>query len=1400
MEKEYYLGLDVVTNSIGWCLTDTQNNIAKVKGKHLWGVRLFEESNDAKDRRTFRSSRRRLQRRKQRINLLREIFAEEIHKVDPTFFERLDESFFNYEDRKNKTLTTLFIEKDFNDSDYFKKFPTVFHLRNYLMEISEKADIRFIYLALSNIMKNRGHSLIENFDASKSLSYESFKSSIDKICSLVSHLAKEETFNNFNENKYNVLIETFNSGKTKNDKKLEYNSIFDFIKSKCIKKLIASLLANSDVSPKILIEISHELDDFEDFSEDDLPTNEDFIKNIIDENLEEKCERLINNYPLFKDVFEIIKIVKVIYDGLLLNKLLGKDNNSISKAMINKFNEYKKDLRALKNFVNDHYKQLKFNIFRKFDFDDKKDKDSANNYVKYTGFNSCNSIKTNVTKCSKDAFYAFLKKQLRLNEVKFESDVNYCRIIDRMTNGDFLDKLKNPENGVFPRQLHEYELKIILEKQSKFYPFLNEVSEGLTNKEKINRIFNFQIPYFVGPLILSNDPEKTKYSWMKVKDEYKNVIIKLWNFTDVIDLDATAEEFIKRMQNKCTYLRDQYCLPKSSIILNTVFVLDFLNTLQINGQRMILEDRNNILKNLFMNKAEVTFSDIHTYFKNKYNYDVVIPQEDKSKTINVNLKSFITLKNIFGEQFINKNIDFVEDIIRDITIFTDKNILRRRLNTKYNLDGEKIKLLCQINDFKDFGRYSKKLITNLPDKYGKCIIDYLLNSGEDTGLNFMEIYNEFGFNDIVNDYNLKHSLNKTLSIDEFIDDLSIPKKAHRAIKQSYLIIEELKKIIGKGKITKYFIEFTRYEDKDKKGKLVTSRYKDIETLLNSCYQLDKDIAEVRNLFNEKISTDKGKLKSEKYYLYFTQLGRSLYSGEKIDFEKLAYGDTYDVDHIYPQALVKDDSLIKNKVLVEKDLNNLKSDTYPIDTNILWKNKGGKDEAYKFFKFLKDKGFMDKEKYQRLIKHKLGNHELDDFINRQKVITDQSAIGIVSLLKNYMHVDSLDIVYSKATNVSTFRNEFDIIKSRLANNFHHAHDAYLNVVVGNIVRKYFNDRFIRQFSDLQYFKKEGLSANIDYLLKKDKLIDINGELIWDKKRINKIKKYIYGTYDIFITERAYKKTKLLEKVSIVKDGKIPVKEKEPYIYCERYGGFSDPSWNNYCLVEVNNDVLIKSKSNIVNNSNKNEKILIDNLKINTVIKEGDLKYIITGKNGNSYLIKNFNERYFNENNYRIIRKIEKIFNNPIIKKNSYLLKDEESIKQLYSVNEEGLILSKRDNNNPIHVLKYNEINELYEEIIRKFNSKTYCFSNILNIRKLLIENNSKFLDLNIGEKILLINELLGLLKVNERKTADLTIIGGKKTAGVITMSEKLHKGQKIIYESVTGFYNKVVWDYDKWDSE
>ena len=63
------------------------------------GIRLFEGGETAEQRRISRSNRRRLSRKKQRIDLLQELFAEEIAKMDPTFFIRLNESRLHLEDK-----------------------------------------------------------------------------------------------------------------------------------------------------------------------------------------------------------------------------------------------------------------------------------------------------------------------------------------------------------------------------------------------------------------------------------------------------------------------------------------------------------------------------------------------------------------------------------------------------------------------------------------------------------------------------------------------------------------------------------------------------------------------------------------------------------------------------------------------------------------------------------------------------------------------------------------------------------------------------------------------------------------------------------------------------------------------------------------------------------------------------------------------------------------------------------------------------------------------------------------------------------------------------------------------------------------------------------------------------
>ena len=60
--ENYYVGLDIGTDSVGYAVTDEQYNLCKFKGEPMWGVTLFEEAQLAGNRRNFRVARRRLDR------------------------------------------------------------------------------------------------------------------------------------------------------------------------------------------------------------------------------------------------------------------------------------------------------------------------------------------------------------------------------------------------------------------------------------------------------------------------------------------------------------------------------------------------------------------------------------------------------------------------------------------------------------------------------------------------------------------------------------------------------------------------------------------------------------------------------------------------------------------------------------------------------------------------------------------------------------------------------------------------------------------------------------------------------------------------------------------------------------------------------------------------------------------------------------------------------------------------------------------------------------------------------------------------------------------------------------------------------------------------------------------
>ena len=121
--RKYNIGLDIGVGSIGWCVTDEENNLIKTNNKNLWGSRIFEEANTAKDTRVLRSSRRRLDRRKERINILQDLLQDDMDNIDENFFQILKETSLDYEDKNiQKSVDgikhNLFSTKDYNDMNF----------------------------------------------------------------------------------------------------------------------------------------------------------------------------------------------------------------------------------------------------------------------------------------------------------------------------------------------------------------------------------------------------------------------------------------------------------------------------------------------------------------------------------------------------------------------------------------------------------------------------------------------------------------------------------------------------------------------------------------------------------------------------------------------------------------------------------------------------------------------------------------------------------------------------------------------------------------------------------------------------------------------------------------------------------------------------------------------------------------------------------------------------------------------------------------------------------------------------------------------------------------------------------------------------------------------------------
>ena len=127
-------------------------------------------------------------------------------------------------------------------------------------------------------------------------------------------------------------------------------------------------------------------------------------------------------------------------------------------------------------------------------------------------------------------------------------------------------------------------------------------------------------------------------------------------------------------------------------------------------------------------------------------------------------------------------------------------------------------------------------------------------------------------------------------------------------------------------------------------------------------------------------------------------------------------------------------------------------------------------------FWKQKKFIDEEKYHRLIRnYELSEEELTGFINRQLVETSQSTKAFTQVLKQLMPQET-EIVYSKAKNVSRFRNDrLKMVKVREMNDLHHAITERLYDVAMNEV---YYEKTLKLLGDVEKYLYE-LEWEVDF---------------------------------------------------------------------------------------------------------------------------------------------------------------------------------------------------------------------------------------------------------------------------------------------------------------------------------
>lgn len=1333
----YYLGLELKKDTVAWAVTDKNYNVIRKHGKSMWGVRQFTEALDASERRTFRCSRRRLQRRNDRLNTLQELFADEVMKVDPGFFHRMKESRYVAEDKRDLNGEipalpySLFADKNYTDKDYHKEFPTIYHLRKYLMETEETPDIRLIYLALHHLMKHRGHFWFEG-DVK---SVKDFKLSFKKLLEVMEN--EELAFHiYFDEEKDMQFVEDLLKNKELN-------------KSEKKKQIISGLKAKTECEKAILTlitggtaRLSHvfgqkELDDSDkpkiSFSDSSYTDYSVLLEDILG------------------DKFIVIDTAKAVYDWSVLTELL-KETDSISYAKVQTFEKHKEDLQKLKAFAKKYLSKEEQKAL--FSVSEK----GIANYSSYIGMAKVGNKKLELKdkKCSREDFYAYLTKQVLAKAPDCDEKEDMLMEIALET---FLPKQVTKENSVIPYQIHLYELEAIIKNLE------DRVEVLAREKDKLLQLFKFRIPYYVGPINIVRDENDPKFTWAV---RLSNEKAYPWNFDEVIDLEASAEAFIQRMTNKCTYLPKEDVLPKDSLIYSRFTVLNELNNLRIDGTKISVELKQDIYNDLFLEKKRVTDKVLRNYLVSKG----IARKNVKISGFSDDFKNTLGSYHDFREKLseVTLSDEEKEQIVVDVVLFGEnKKLLKQRVSKRHPAFSEKqLNAICTMS-FKDWGRLSRSFLEDIkaPNPVTGEVWN-IMDALWETNDNLMQLLSSsYLFAEAVAERMEKKSTQITHKI---LEELYVSNSVRKQIWQTVQIVKEIQKIMGEAP-KRIFLNMEGSEQGNDTRILRKFQLLD----LYKAYKKD-----ARKWADEINDTPVHEFRRNKLYLYYLQKGKCMYSGEDIALDDLWDDDKYDIDHIYPQSKVMDNR-IDNLVLVKKELNECKSDDFPV-------NKEIQEKMLEFWEELLDNGLLSKEKHERLTRTDgFEVEELAAFVQKQVTVKKHSVKETMAILKRML--PNTDVLFAKKDVTSDFCQKFNLMRVKDINDITAAKDAYINIVTGNTY-------FVKFTENPAYFimNHPGRSYNLQkmftrYDVKNDE------EVAWvaeykDKEGSIATVRHFMAKNDVLVTRKSYEATGKFYDLNLLKkgNGQAVIKGSDERVSdIAKYGGYNSVKGAYFMLVEsldkkgnkmrtiefvpiylksrIEKDKefalqYLRKERGLINPTIRLEKILMDSL-----FEVDGFRMCLSGRSNDTIRFKGANQLILPEKVQKTMKKVLKFVENASKFKNF-------KITAADRIEDEELL-------------------EAYDTFLDKLQNTVYK-KRLSSQIPALIHGRDAFVNLEKEDKCKVLFEILHLFQCNSKMT-NLTLIGGKAVVGVLSLNYNISKVEniKIINQSITGCYEKRI---------